>query len=400
MVSEHTYGKLPTWASVTGGFWTAQKDKGFVHDDSKQGAKIFCYPKEEDYSEFLEDRRLNDFKKFISFPMRLHEEKLTEMDVTKSKAKEENKKQDRKEGCEPKIEKSNQQEKEPSAARSMTPPTLTWAARAKLVQTQPVPRPRRPRQVGPERAQRSFLGRLAQKPKNNTTSFVPRNRMVKNLRSAPKACNEKCSDRQQYSGPTKNRPLSVFIRMGRLLMETAKNDAESDADEEEVEKGRFDSVPPAKKTPKTKRSRRVLRTRDKTSKVKLLLLATAVVRLLLTAVQFAVQLRGSLSRQFTFSPPTVVAKLKKNDTLHSVNRGSVLMRRRRRRRRNLKGKNLNGIVLLLLLGTGALLPHNVAFSPTNSAMTKTWNSFSQDSASWHASWDYHYNGHHHYRHKC
>ena len=370
-VSEDNDGEQYVRSSSVGSFRLVQKDTAFVHGESKWGTKICCYSNEGEQSKFLEERRLNDLiNEFIGFPIQLHAEKLTEMDASSREAEEEGREDDKKEA------------EEMWGAPRLTKTTITWAERAKLVQTQPVPQPRRPRQVGPLRVQPSRSRRITRKPKRNTTFVVPRRQMAKNLWSAPQPYDEKNRSRNKYTRPTKKRPRSVFIQMGRLLIESAANDAESDVDEEEAEKGCFDSIPPTKKTPKKKKSARVLRTMGKTSDVFSNILhsvAGAFVLLLQNTFHFAEELRKSLFCLLTFSHPTFVSKLK-NDALKNVNQGKVCMRRRRHGHRNSKMKKIDLMVLFLVVGTCALISQSVAFSPPHSAMTNTI-SFSQISSS-------------------
>merc|ERR1712111_254898 len=99
-----------------------QKDTEFVHGEVKRGTKVICYLKE-DQSEFLEERRLKDLVKkhseFIGFPIELYVEKSKEKEVTDSEDEDEEKKEEDKEGDEPKIEEVDE-EKEKEAKKKKT----------------------------------------------------------------------------------------------------------------------------------------------------------------------------------------------------------------------------------------------------------------------------------------
>ena len=97
------------WESNAGGTFTVVKDEG---ERLTRGTKIILHMKE-DQLEFLEERKLKDLVKkhseFIGFPIELLVEKSKDKEVTESDDEDAEKKDETKEGDEPKIEEDKKE---------------------------------------------------------------------------------------------------------------------------------------------------------------------------------------------------------------------------------------------------------------------------------------------------
>jgi len=114
VVSKHNDDECHIWESSAGGTFTVSP---IVDESMKRGTKIILTMKEDQSTEFLEERKLKDLIKkhseFIGYDIELQVEKTEEKEVTDDEAEEEEKKEeDKKEDDddEPKVEEKDSEE--------------------------------------------------------------------------------------------------------------------------------------------------------------------------------------------------------------------------------------------------------------------------------------------------